>query len=145
MREKKKKKKKARASNFDFISLTDSMVPFSETEDNVVNFLWSGGDLTKIEMINANLDESGQTLLNDYVSLAQKAGVKQISPIMIRSAKPPEALLNKLQELKPHVVVMGSTSKTAVVKQLLMGSTTKYIKEHITCTVVEVKDEYDPH
>ncbi len=108
----------------------------------MVNFLWTGGDLTKIEMINANLDESGQTLLRDYVDLAHKAGVKQISPIMIRSAKPPEALVSKLQELKPHVVVMGSTSKTGVVKQLLMGSTTKYVKEHITCNVVEVKDEF---
>jgi nucleotide-binding universal stress UspA family protein len=112
-------------------------------QESVLNYVFSGGDLTLIDMVNADLDEEGQALLREYRGIAAKAGVDKVSAIMIRSADPPKALVEKLVEISPNLVVVGETSKTGFVKQLLVGSTTKYIREHVTCPLEVVEHDLE--
>ncbi len=94
-------------------------------------------------MVNAEMDEEGQALLNEYRGIALAGGVNQVSAVMIRSADPPKALVAKLQEIRPDQVVIGETSKSGIIKQVLLGSTTKYVREHVNCPVQVVEQTFD--
>jgi nucleotide-binding universal stress UspA family protein len=109
----------------------------------VANFLWSGGDLEEQEMLNGELDEEGQALLKEYREMASTSGVEKVSAIMIRSPDPPKALVEKLREIRPNFVVMGASSNKGIIKQALLGSTTKYVRDNVDFPIEVVEHDLE--
>lgn len=88
--------------------------------------------------------KTAKEILNDYVELAKKHGVKKISYVLEYGSPKPLIARDIPEKNNVDLIMLGATGLNAV-ERIFMGSVSEYVIRNASCDVLVVRTDLNNH